>query len=78
MSAPFIMVAVGMAFIIGFAIPTLQPFICLHEWGKWDEVRGLELTIHDEFGGRKTKKYRRFERTCAKCGAVSLKKKRTN
>lgn len=63
---------------IGALILILLPGLCLHRWGRWEEVRGLHITVNDEWGGKTNKTYRRFERDCERCGKAQLRKKRNS
>ena len=70
---------IGLA--LGILVSTIAviilPNLCLHRWGRWEEVQGLHITVHDEWGGKTNKTYRRFERDCGKCGKAQLRKKRS-
>ena len=62
--------------LIGCLSAWFLPNVCWHRWERWKEVQGLLITTYDEWGGKSQKEYRRFERTCTKCGKTQLRKKR--
>ena len=71
-------IGLPLGIIFGILIVAFYPSFCWHRWGHWEEVRGLHIVVHDDFGGKTDRVYRRFERQCDRCGKCQLRKKKSN